>query len=38
MVYKVLKGVEKRGGNVRGALENIGQRMESGTWDWGKKK
>jgi hypothetical protein len=32
MIYKILKGVEKRGGNVEEALKDIGQRMESGSW------
>ncbi|RQZ33508.1 sugar-binding protein, partial [Burkholderia sp. Bp9090] len=32
LIYQVLKGVEKRGGNVENALRDIGQRMESGSW------
>jgi hypothetical protein len=32
LIYKTLKGVEKRGGNVENALRDIGQRMENGSW------
>jgi RHS repeat-associated protein len=32
LIYQVLKGVEKRGGNLENALEDIGRRMESGAW------
>ena len=32
LIYQVLKGVEKRGGNVENALRNIGRRMENGSW------
>ncbi|RQV11324.1 sugar-binding protein, partial [Burkholderia cenocepacia] len=32
LIYQVLKGVEKRGGNVENALRDIGQRMENGSW------
>lgn len=32
LIYQVLKGVEKRGGNVENALRDIGGRMESGQW------
>lgn len=32
LIYQVLKGVEKRGGNVENALRDIGARMESGQW------
>lgn len=32
LIYQVLKGVNKRGGNVENALQDIGRRMESGSW------
>ncbi|MCC4104757.1 RHS repeat-associated core domain-containing protein [Serratia ureilytica] len=32
LIYQVLNGVEKRGGNVENAWKDIGQRMESGSW------
>jgi RHS repeat-associated protein len=32
LIYQVLKGVDKRGGNVENALRDIGQRMENGSW------
>ena len=32
LIYQILKGVEKRGGNVENALQDIGGRMESGAW------
>ncbi|WP_349305382.1 RHS repeat-associated core domain-containing protein [Delftia sp. PE138] len=32
LIYQILKGVEKRGGNVEAALEDIGRRLESGSW------
>ncbi|WP_217445048.1 RHS repeat-associated core domain-containing protein [Burkholderia cepacia] len=32
LIYQVLKGVEKRGGNVENALKDLGRRLESGSW------
>lgn len=32
LIYQVLKGVNKRGGNVENALQDIGRRMENGSW------
>jgi len=32
LIYQILKGVEKRGGNVEAALEDIGRRLENGSW------
>ena len=32
LIYQILKGIEKRGGNVQAALEDIGKRLENGSW------
>ncbi|WP_152643461.1 DUF6531 domain-containing protein [Paracidovorax citrulli] len=34
LIYQILKGVEKRGGNVEEALKDIGRRLESGSWKY----
>ncbi|WCM96123.1 DUF6531 domain-containing protein [Acidovorax sp. GBBC 1281] len=34
LIYQILKGVEKRGGDVENALRDIGRRLENGSWKY----